>query len=174
MRQFTPWPHCRMRALALRVDAGSCVPLIRAVGRSDVVSHPLLGCAGSKPLSALYDPRNPAAKPFTGTRLVRAVRAPAPPDMVVFAHSEARSAIPDDVVRGMPCILVLPAAARLSPNVPRELSDAGEPAGADAMDPAVIKHAIEREVMLIVTALLALLGSASPDELAWLSRTEAS
>lgn len=170
MRQFSLWPACRMRAFALALDTDLQARSIRAIGRADVVSHPVLGCAGSTAQYAFHDSTDPTAVPFRGARLARAIRAPAPPDMVVFAHVEARSAIPDDALCGVPCIIVGEAAARLSPSPLLMRRHGDEREGANLIGRAVLERAVEREVMSTVRSLLWLLGTTSPDELAWLSR----
>ena len=169
------WDPVVMRVLAFETadpdDADGVGGPINAVARVDVVTNPTLGCGVGRLMSARHMPgEGPSSRPFAGERLDNALWRPSPPDVLVAACGEARSAVPDDLQRGLPWIIVFNAWERLfsmasSRILPACLDDTRtEPSSFDERTP------LEREAWLLALMLHRLLHLAPPEELIALSR----
>ena len=169
------WDPSVMRVLAFEIGdrdgAEGVGPLIIAVARVDLVTNPALGCGVGRLMSAGREPgAGLRSRPFSGPRLENAIWRPSPPDVLVAACGEARSAVPDDLRRGLPWIIVLNAWERLLRVVPSELTPACWDHLADDSTPMPGRNALEREAWLLAQMLYRLLHLAPPDELVALSR----
>ena len=160
-----------MRVLAFEHEPGATgTDAIRAFARIDVVTHPALGCGRGKLMAARVGTLGAEARPFSGARLEHAVWNPSPPDILVSATSETRRAVPGDIRRELPWILIFAAWRRLQPVVPSMMMTICWQHGEDESMPVVNPSRPEREAWFVAMALHVLLHQAAPDELVALSR----
>lgn len=165
------WEPVIMRVLAFETaDADGVGGPINAVARVDVVTNPILGCGVRRLMSARHVPgEGEQSLPFAGERLDNAIWRPAPPDVLVAACGETCAAVPDDLRRGLPWIIVFNAWERLLSIVSSRVLPACLEVG---FDPSQMpgRNALEREAWLLALMLHRLLHLAPPHELIALSR----
>lgn len=157
----------RLRILALDVDAPTGT--IREVARADAVHAPFQPWRMEQVMSGRHDPGNPRPRPFAGERLSSAVWDPVAPDALVAATADTFLAIPDEILAGLPLIIVLRAWTRLMPTAPSKLLDGCWRRAIDG-DEDLRTRTLENDVHLTYGMLMMLLDRSAPNELAAFSR----
>ena len=159
--------HSRLRIVAFTTEARTAN--IREVARADVVDDPSQTWRMEPVMLGRHDPAHPRPRPFVGERLSGVVWKPLPPNALVAATPDTVLAIPEDIISGLPWIIVLRAWNRLMPTAPSKLLDACWRRTIDGYEDQRT-HTAQDDVQIIGGMLRALLDQAPVNELIALSR----